>query len=156
MPAIVATRRCDCARSKVARSAAGTTRSATFRGNRENRMSDDALGVFSLSLFFSPPKRARRCQGLIYANEKKKVIVVCKTTTHRDGEQTTRKHVAREKIYIYTAEHGFVCLCRALCFTHCTAEVMCVTVCVCVRVTRRMFFLCYLFAVFVSLILSSA
>lgn len=73
MPAIVATRRCDCARSKVARSAAGTTRSASFRGNRENRVSDDALGVFSLSFFFfSPPKRARRCQGLIYANEKKK------------------------------------------------------------------------------------
>lgn len=157
MPAIVATRRCDCARSKVARSAAGTTRSASFRGNRENRVSDDALGVFSLSLFFfSPPKRARRCQGLIYANEKKKVIVVCKTTTHRDGEQTTRKHVAREKIYIYSRTWVRLFVSSFVFHSLYSRSDVCDCVCVCVRVTRRMFFLCYLFAVFVSLILSSA
>lgn len=49
-----------------------------------------------------------------------------------------RKYIAGEREKkLYTAKHGFVHLCRT-CFTHCTAEVVCVTVCVCV--TRQMFF----------------
>lgn len=93
--------------------------------------------------------------------KKKKVIVVCKTAKHRDGK---RDREDEEKIYSerekekkkkgHTATHGSVRFCRT-CFTHCTAEVMCVTVCVCV--TRQTFSI-VIYLPFIShlLLLSSA
>lgn len=107
-------------------------------------MGDDALGVFSLSLFFfSPPKRARRCQGLIYANEKK-VIVVCKTTTHRDGEQTASKHVAREKIYIYSRTWVRLFVSSFVFHSLYSRSDVCDCVCVCARDTPDVFSLLFI------------
>lgn len=85
MSAFVVTWRCD-----RARSAAGRTRSASFRGKRENKLTTAPLGF----LFFFVGQSGRVDAKVSFMQKKKKkVIVVCKTTTHRDREKRSGENI---------------------------------------------------------------
>lgn len=69
---------------------------------------------------------------------------MCKTTTHRDGEQTTRKHVAREKIYIYSRTWVRLFVSSFVFHSLYSRSDVCDCVCVCARDTPDVFSLLFI------------